>query len=114
MIPDRLKKLSTDDFLASIYNVINQLRTTEPIETPASDFPSEMDYGLVVYAKTAVWLHVLEDNIGKDQLSKGMHAYFSDWKFKHPYPEDMEASLEASTGDSLDHFFRMLHSIGSF
>jgi len=114
MIPDRLKKLSADDFLASIYNVINQLRTTEPIETPAVDFPSEMDYGLVIYAKTAVWMHVVEESIGKDQLTKGMHAYFSTWKFKHPYPDDMEASLEQSTGSSLAQFFSMLHSTGSF
>jgi len=114
MIPDRLKKLSADDFLASIYNVINQLRTTEPIETPAADFPSEMDYGLVIYAKTAVWMHVMEENIGRDQLTKGMHAYFSAWKFKHPYPEDMQASLEQSTGSTLNQFFSMLHSTASF
>lgn len=114
MIPDRLKKLSADDFLSSIYNVINQLRSSEPIESPAADFPSEMDYGLVVYAKTAVWMHVLEESIGKDELTRGMHAYFTTWKFKHPYPEDMQASLEQSTGNPLDQYFRMLHSTAPF
>jgi aminopeptidase N len=114
MIPERLKKLPADDFLAAIYNVINQLRTSEPIETPAAEFPSEMDYGLVVYAKTAVWMHVIQEAIGKEKLTKGMHDYFSAWKFKHPYPEDMEASLEQSTSSDLKQIFNMLHSTGPF
>ena len=114
IIPDRIKKLPTDDFLSAVYNVINQLKTTEPVETPAAAFPSEFEYGLVVYAKTAVWMHILETDIGKAQLEKGMRAYFSAWKFRHPYPEDMQASLEQATGSSLDHTFNMLHNTGSF
>ena len=114
MVPDRIKKLPEEDFLIAVYNVINQLKTTEAIETPAPAFPSEFDYGLVVYAKTAVWMHILETAIGKDQLQKGMQAYFATWKFRHPYPEDMQASLEQTTGNSLDQLFSMLHNTGSF
>ena len=114
IIPDRIKKLPADDFLSAVYNVINQLKTSEPVETPAAAFPSEFEYGLVVYAKTAVWMHILETDIGKAQLAKGMQAYFSTWKFRHPYPEDLQASLEQTTGSSLDHAFNMLHNTGSF
>jgi len=114
IIPDRIKKLPTDDFLSAVYNVINQLKTSEPVETPAPAFPSEFEYGLVVYAKTAVWMHILETDIGKSQLEKGMQAYFSTWKFRHPYPEDLQACLEKTTGSSLDHAFDMLHNTGSF
>ena len=114
MIPDRIKRLPEDDFLAAVYNVINQLKTTEPIETPAAAFPSEFDYGLVVYARTAVWMHILETALGKDEFRKGMQAYFAAWKFKHPYPEDLQTSLEQVTGNSLDQFFSMLHNTGSF
>ncbi|MEM5419375.1 M1 family aminopeptidase, partial [Staphylococcus gallinarum] len=77
-------------------------------------FPSEFDYGLVVYAKTAVWLRILETAIGRQQLEKGMQSYFSTWKFRHPYPEDLQATLEQTTGRSLDQEFSMLHHIGSF
>jgi aminopeptidase N len=114
MIPDRIRKLPADDFLSAVYNVINQLKTTEPIETPAPSFPSEFDYGLVVYAKTAVWMHILETAIGRQELEKGMKEYFSTWKFKHPYPEDMQAALEQVAGRSLDQEFSMLHNTGSF
>jgi len=110
MIPDRIKKLAPDDFLDAIYNVISQLKTAEPIETPAQDFPSEFDYGLVVYARTAVWMNLMQHAIGKDELAKGMQAYFSNWKFRHPYPEDLQASLETVTHTSLQNFFNLLHS----
>ena len=110
MIPDRIKKLGPDEFQDAIYNVISQLKAGEPIETPAEDFPSEFDYGLVVYAHTAVWMHLLQDAIGKDALAKGMQAYFTKWKFRHPYPEDLQASLEAVTNTSLAKLFQLLHS----
>ena len=59
-------------------------------------------------------MHVMEDAIGKDELEKGMQAYFAAWKFKHPYPEDMQASLEQTTGKSLDQLFGLLHNTDSF
>src|SRR5258708_15692190 len=58
-IPERWQKLGPEEFLDAVYDVLNQLRMTEPIETPAAAFSSEFDYGLVVYARTAVWMHIL-------------------------------------------------------
>ena len=113
-IPDYLKKKGVDEFLDAIYNVFNQMKTTEPIETPAPDFPSELDYGLVEYTKTAVWMYILEKAIGRDDFEKGMQRYFANWKFKHPYPEDLKTSLEQITHESLDKLFDLLKKKGSF
>ncbi len=113
-IPDYMKKKGMDEFLDAIYNVFNQMKTTEPIETPAADFPSELDYGLVEYTKTAVWMYILEKAIGADDFEKGMQRYFSNWKFKHPYPEDLKASLEQITHESLDKLFDLLKKKDSF
>jgi len=110
MIPSNVKKLGTEDFLDAIYNVIDQLKAAKPIETPAPDFTSEFDYGLVVYARTALWMHVLEKDLGKETLEKGMKNYFSEWKFKHPYPENLQASLEEVTHTSLDKLFALLNT----
>lgn len=112
MIPERLQRLNTDDFLDAVYDMLNQLKTTEPIESPATAFPSEFDYGLVVYARTAVWMHIIEKTIGKDNFEKGMKIYFSRWKFRHPYPEDLKACLEQSTHSSLDRLFDLLNKTG--
>jgi hypothetical protein len=112
MIPEKLQKLGVEEFLDAIYDVLNQLKTTEPIESPATAFPSEFDYGLVVYARTAVWMHILEKAMGKDNFEKGMKTYFSRWKFRHPYPEDLRACLEQSTHSSLDKLFDLLNKTG--
>jgi aminopeptidase N len=111
-IPEKMQKLPAGEFLDAVYDVLDQLKTSEPIETPAADFPSEFDYGLVVYARTAVWLHLLEKTIGTTDFEKGMQLYFSRWKFKHPYPEDLQASLEAITHSSLDNTFHQLNKTG--
>ena len=35
-----------------------------------------------------------------------MHSYYEQWKFRHPYPEDVQAAFEASTGQRLGWFFQ--------
>ena len=112
LLPEETRKLGPDDFLDAVYNLLNQLKTAEPIETPAVDFPSEFDYGIVVYAKTAVWMHLLEKTLGQATFEKGMQAWFSAWKFRHPYPEDLKASLEQVTHSKLDKLFDGLNKTG--
>jgi hypothetical protein len=113
-LPDYIKRKGVDDFLDAIYDVFNQMKAPEPVETPAADFPSETDYGLVEYTKTAVWMYILEKAIGAQDFELGMHRYFSNWKFKHPYPEDLQSSLEEITHKPLDKLFELLHKKGPF
>jgi len=114
MIPDQIRRRNEDDFLETIYNVFDQMKTSIPIETPATDFSSEYEYGLVEYARTAVWMYIIEKAIGKEALEKGMQAYFSNWKFRHPYPEDMRSSLEQATHEPMGKLFDLLNKKGSF
>ena len=114
MMPAEVRKLPLDKFLEAIYSALNQLKTTEPIETPATGFSSEFEYDLVVYAKTAAWMDGLQKTIGTDDFEKGMQNYFSNWKFKHPYPEDLKTSLEQVTHSSLDTSFDLLNKNGAF
>lgn len=114
MIPPEIRKKNTDDFLNAIYGVFNQLKTIEPIETPATGFDTEFDYGVVEYAKAAVWMYILKKTLGAEEFEKGMHTYFSDWVFKHPYPEDLKNSLEKASGTNLDKAFELLNKNGPF
>ena len=113
IIPGEMKHLGVDSFEDAIYRIFNQLSSSEPIETPANAFPSEFDYGIVVYARTAAWLHLLEKAIGKDNFERGMQSYFTQWKFKHPYPADLKSSLEQITHSNLDSQFDLLHKTGA-
>jgi len=57
-------------------------------------------------------MHLLEKTIGETDFEKGMQLYFSRWKFRHPYPEDLQASLEAITHSNLDKLFQLLNKTG--
>jgi hypothetical protein len=109
-----LRNLGEDDVLTAIYSRINQLKKYQAIENPATAFDSEGDYAAVVYDKTALWMYIMEKSIGKEQLDRGMRAYFKNWKFRHPYPEDMQSSMEQETHIGLKALFAMLHTKGPF
>jgi len=113
MLPAELRRLSPEAFQEAIYSVFSQMRTTEPIETPATGFLSEFDYGVVVYVKTATWMYLLERSVGKEDFEKAMRHYFSVWKFKHPYPEDLKTSFEQTTHSNLDEQFALLNKAGA-
>jgi hypothetical protein len=113
-IPDEVKSRSLQDFLASIYMAMTQIPMEEPIETPSADFKDKDTYGLVVYVKTAIWLFLVETNIGEGNIDKVMKAYYDKWKFKHPYPEDLKAEFETQLNRKVDNIFDLLNKKGGF
>ncbi|RYD69483.1 MAG: M1 family peptidase, partial [Sphingobacteriales bacterium] len=113
-IPAKIKELPTDKFLASIYGALSNVPMQSPIETPAADFKTSEEYGLISYAKTALWLYLLQAEIGQEKFDKAFQAYFSEWKNKHPTPADFKASMEKSLGVNLDKYFALLNQQGKF
>ena len=73
----------------------------------SSDLTST-NYGLMIYTKTALAFEYLQAYLGDEELDKAMHAYFQKWKFKHPQPADIKATLEQVTKKDLDWFFEDL------
>ena len=114
-IPNDIKKLPLDEFLSTIYNVIDKnVPMQSAMDISADKFPTTEEYGLVSYVKTALWMHILEASIGWDKVELAMHNYFNKWKFKHPQPEDMQAAFEDATGTKLDKFFALIKKEGKF
>src|SRR6185295_11708755 len=74
---------------------------------------SEVNYGLIAYYKTGLWMKVLEDYVGKALFDSSLHEYFNRWKFKHPYPEDFKKIVEDVTGKNVDSVFSLLDKKGS-
>jgi hypothetical protein len=70
-----------------------------------SDAFSGINYGTVVYKKSAAAFEYLRQSLGTPQFDAAMRSYFSVWKFKHPGPDDLQQSLEASTRKDLAWFF---------
>ncbi len=112
-IPTEFKRMGADEFLATIYNVIDKnLPMQFAMETPADKFPNSDEYGLVSYVKTALWMYLLETAIGREKVDQAVQLYFTRWKFKHPQPEDMKAAFEEAIGSKLDKFFSLINKEG--
>ncbi|MDO9185980.1 MAG: M1 family metallopeptidase [Bacteroidia bacterium] len=76
----------------------------QPIELPAYDYTG-INYGGIVYSKTAIVFDYLMASIGEKEMDKAMQRYFDEWHFKHPQPTDLRKVLEQSTGKDLGWFF---------
>jgi hypothetical protein len=114
-LPKDLKTLPPDQFLSLIYNAIDKnLPMKSPMDIPADKFPSSMEYGIVSYVKTALWMYVLESSLGKEKAQLAVQNYFTKWKHKHPRPEDMQAAFEEATGEDLTEFFKLTKKEGRF
>jgi hypothetical protein len=114
-IPANIRSLPTDQFLRTIYTVINtNVPMNTAMDTPADKFPSSAEYGIVSYVKTALWMYLLESAVGTDKMQLAVQTYFKNWKHKHPQPEDMRASFEEATGENLEAFFQLTKKEGRF
>ncbi len=76
----------------------------QPIELHSKDY-TEMNYGGIVYAKTAIVFDYLMYYLGEEVYDKCMKTYFERWCFKHPQPEDLQAIFEEVSGKNLSWFF---------
>jgi hypothetical protein len=114
-LPPTVKQLPTDQFLSLIYNAIDKsIPMQSAMDIPADQFPNSSEYGLVSYVKTALWMYVLESSVGRAKTDLAVQHYLSQWKNKHPQPEDMEASFEEAIGENLDSFFKLTKKEGRF
>ncbi len=114
MIPREIKNKPLKEFQESVYMALSQIPMEEAIETPSADFENEEKYGMVVYLKTAIWLYIVEMTVGTDKFDKVIKAYYNNWKFKHPYPEDLKAEFEKQLNMKFDDIFNLLNKRGKF
>ncbi|HXS36183.1 MAG TPA: M1 family metallopeptidase [Flavipsychrobacter sp.] len=94
----------TDKIAIQFYYEAAATNNDQAINQTSSNF-TKTNYGLDVYYKTAMMLRWLEQYMGEDNFQKAIQEYFQTWRFKHPYPEDLEAILQKHTDKPLDKFF---------
>ncbi|HEY1040113.1 MAG TPA: M1 family metallopeptidase [Bacteroidia bacterium] len=66
---------------------------------------TELNYGAIVYSKTAVLFNYLMNYMGEDEFDRAMQFYFNNFKFKHPQPKDLRRTLEYFSAKDLSWFF---------
>lgn len=85
------------------FNAVRKL--DQPCDLHSGEY-TQINYGTVVYGKTAVLLRYLQAYLGEEMYDKCAQAYFEKWKFKHPYPEDMKKVYEEVSGKDLGWLFK--------
>jgi hypothetical protein len=90
------------------YQVLASRGLDQPVQGLTSAEFGKRNYELMTYHKTASLLHYLAGYLGQERFDRALQAYYERWKFRHPYPEDMQASFEESTGQPLGWFFNDL------
>ena len=92
----------------SVEKMIYLLQTRRGMEQPghcgSREF-SAVNYFLAAYAKPTFVMEYLESLYGQDKVDAATHQYFKDWGFKHPSPEDIEASFEKHFDQDLSWLF---------
>ena len=67
----------------------------------------------ITYDKTVLWLHTLERYLGWSTLQRGMAAFYEQWRFAHPKPDDFFRTISAASGQDLSWFFDQVHGNAS-
>lgn len=73
---------------------------------------TEGNYGMSVYGMGAKAFGYLKAYLGEAMFKKCMTTYYQEWKFKHPLPQDMQASFERTSGKDLGWFFEEVLNTG--
>ena len=76
----------------------------QPINLEASEFTT-LNYSLMIYNKAGMGFNYLRAYLGDSVYDSTMQAYFQQWKFKHPQPDDLCKLFESQTGKDLTWFF---------
>ncbi len=84
------------------YNYLVTLGKEEPLTTQADRFNTNMAFSIGSYVKGQIFLSQLGYIIGEKNLEKTIKKYFSDFKFKHPGPNDIKRTAEKVSGIQLD------------
>lgn len=94
-----------NDFIMLIMaNYSEQLESHQAIGLHSAEF-TEMNYGTMVYGKGAAIFQHLREYLGDSTMTACFHAYYDQWKFRHPLPKDAQRSFEKVSGKDLSWFF---------
>lgn len=85
----------------SYYYMVNSGKE-QPQSTHSDRYDYNQVYSINAYSKGDIFLSQLGYLIGRDNLMKTLKRYYSEFKFKHPTPNDIKRTAERVSGANLD------------
>ena len=97
-------KKAENPFVGSYKSYINLANSgkEQPLSTHADRYDENRSYSIASYSKGEVFLAQIQYLIGKENLMKTVKRYYSEFKFKHPTPNDIKRTAERISGANLD------------
>lgn len=83
------------------YNLVGSGKE-QPQTTHSDRYDENRVYSISSYVKGSIFLSQLGYVIGQENLAKTIKKYYSDFKFKHPTPNDIKRTAERVSGAELD------------
>ncbi|HCQ14316.1 M1 family metallopeptidase [Flavobacterium sp.] len=74
----------------------------QPLSTHADRYDENRSYSTASYVKGCLFLTQLQYLIGKENLDQTVKRFYSEFKFKHPTPNDIKRTAERVSGANLD------------
>ena len=99
-----LEHLDHHDMSDLTYSMSAGYGVDQPIELHSAEY-TPLNYGAIVYSKTGLVFTYLKDYLGDTLFDECMRAYFDEWHYKHPQPQDFRAVLERESGKDLSWLF---------
>jgi hypothetical protein len=98
------EKKSVNPFVGAYKSYVNLANSgkEQPLSTHADRYDENRSYSSASYSKGALFLTQLEYLIGKENLMKTVKRFYSEFKFKHPTPNDIKRTAERVSGANLD------------
>jgi hypothetical protein len=84
-------------------------KTTQPVNTAAPIFSDQND-SLIPSDKAGLWFRQLQETLGYKQFDEQMRRYISQWKFRHPDPEDFKKYMDSVSETNLRPLFDQLNN----
>jgi hypothetical protein len=98
---DQSRNEELDGSYRSYYSLVDSGRE-QPLSTHADRFDVNRSYSIAAYRKGEIFLSQLEYVIGKENVMKTLKRFYTDFKFKHPTPNDIKRTAERVSGAELD------------
>ena len=99
-----IDRLNYIQFYKYVYTINSSADLSQAANLSAEKYGS-LNYGFVVYMKVGALFYELRNYLNEEVFNTCMQAYFEEYKFKHPYPEDMQKIFEQKSGKDLNWFF---------
>lgn len=98
--------LFNEALVKMLWQTYSNLKIDQPVNTPSSEL-SQTNYYLSSYYKSAKLFNALEKKMGRAAFDTAINRYYKEWKFRHPQPDDLFATLQSHSSTSLD---TLIHS----